>query len=123
MERLVEEIKGLDERGEERSLQEAEVLLRKSKFEEQWRLLKAKDALIVQRSRSRWLKEGDANSRFFHNCLKARMSKNMIKALKENDGWVVSPTEIRRIVVNYFTDHVANDRWEHQRLVISARKC
>lgn len=71
------------------------------------RLLKAKDALIVQRSRSKWIKDGDANTRFFHNCLKVRTSRNSIKALKENDGWVVSPLEVRRRVVNYFTNHLA----------------
>lgn len=54
---LVEDIRVLDEKGEEGALSEFEVGLRKSKFEELWRLLKVKDALIAQRSKSRWLKE------------------------------------------------------------------
>jgi len=66
--------------------------------------------LIVQRSKSRWFKEGDINSKYFHNCVKSRKSRNSIKALRENDGWVVSPFEVRRKVVNYFTNLVANDR-------------
>jgi len=110
--KLVEEIKGLDERGEEGTLEDVDVLNRKSKFEELWKLLKVKDALIVQRSRSRWLKEGDANSRFFHNCVKLRTSRNAIKALKDNDGWLVSPLDICTKVVNYFTNHVVDSRWE-----------
>jgi len=81
-----------------------------------WRILKAKDALIAQRSRSRWLKEGDVNSNFFHKCVKLRKSRNSIKALRENDGWLVSPFEVRRKVVNYFTAHVADDRWERPKL-------
>jgi len=116
VELLVGEIKGLDEKGEEGVLTELEVRLRKSKFEDIWRILRAKDALIAQRSRSRWLKEGDVNSKFFHKCIKARKSRNSIKALRENDGWVVSPFEVRRKVVNYFTEHFAEDRWDMPKL-------
>ena len=89
VEKLVVETQGLDEKGEEGVLSEGEVLDRKQKFEELWRVLKAKDALIVQRSRSKWIKEGDANTSFFHNCLKLRSSKNAIKALKEGDRWLL----------------------------------
>jgi len=53
VEKLVGEIKGLDEKGEEGTLEEGEVRVRKAKFEELWRLLKAKDSSIVERSRSR----------------------------------------------------------------------
>jgi hypothetical protein len=113
---LVEEIRGLDEKGEEGTLSDVEVGLRKSRFEELWRLLKAMDALIAQRSKSRWLEEGDANSKFFHKCLKLRKSRNSIKALKENDGWVVSPFEVRSKVVNFFTNHFSFCRWERPKL-------
>lgn len=116
VERLVVEIKYLDEKCEEGGLTQPEVDLRKEKFEELWKILKAKDALIVQRSRSRWLKEGDTNSKFFHKCVKLRKSRNSIKALKEGDGWVVSPFEVRRKVVNYFTDLFAEERWDRPKL-------
>ena len=114
--RLVEDIKNLDEKGEEGTLTEREVGLQKEMFEELWRLLKAKDALLAQRSRSRWIKEGDANSKFFHKCINLRKQRNSIKVLKENDGWATSPFEVRRKVVNYFTNHFAEDRWERPRL-------
>jgi len=94
VERLVEDIRGPDEKGEEEVLSSVEVESRKCKFKELWRLLKAKDALIAQRSKSRWLKEGDANTKFFHNCVKMRKSRNSIKAIKDNDGWMVSPLEV-----------------------------
>jgi len=116
VEKLVEEINGLDEKGEEGVFSDFEVASRKFKFEDLWRLLKAKDSLIVQRSRSKWLKEGDANSKFFHYCLELRSSRNAIKALKVNDGWVVSPSDVRRKVVGYFTEHVEASTWERPKL-------
>jgi hypothetical protein len=109
-------IKVLDERGEDGVLSEGEVEIRKSKFEELWRILKAKDSLLAQRSRSRWIKEGDENSKFFHKCIKLRKSRNSIKALKENYGWVVSPFEGRRKVVNYLKNHFSEDSWERPKL-------
>jgi ornithine cyclodeaminase/alanine dehydrogenase-like protein (mu-crystallin family) len=50
---LTEEIKGLDEKGEVGGLSDLEVLNRKDKFGELWRLLKGKNAMMVQRSRSK----------------------------------------------------------------------
>jgi len=97
-------------------LSEMEVFIRKSKFQELWRILKAKDVLIIQRSRSRWLKEGDTNSKFFHKCLKLRASRNAIKALRVNEGWMMSPSDVRRKVVEYLTNHVAANGWERPRM-------
>lgn len=116
VERLVEEIKELDEKGEEVGLEEEEIESRKAKFCDLWRILKARDASIVQRSRATWLKEGDANTKYFHSCIKRRSSSNSIKALKVGDGWAVSPTDVRKEVVDYFTTHVANPLCDRPKL-------
>jgi len=114
--KMVEDIHALDVRGEEVGLSGEEVQRRKSLFGDLWKILKAKDANMVQRARSRWLKNGDANTKYFHKCVKLRCSRNSIKALKVGDGWVQSPMDVRRVVVDFFTNHVASTVWERPKL-------
>jgi hypothetical protein len=63
---LVEDIKVKDLKGEEGTLSAGDVEIRKKFFSDLWRLLKSKELMVVQRSRSRWLREGDANTCYFH---------------------------------------------------------
>lgn len=46
------------------------------------------DSLTYQRSRVRWFKEGDANTSFFHACVKRRKRSNAVLTLKVDDGWM-----------------------------------
>ncbi|MCI20091.1 RNA-directed DNA polymerase (Reverse transcriptase), partial [Trifolium medium] len=81
MKKLVEDIQDLDVRGEIMGLAPHEVNLRKALCEDFWKLQKFKEASIVQRSRSKWLSQGDANSKFFHRCVLTRKKRNSIVAL------------------------------------------
>jgi hypothetical protein len=107
---LVEDIKDLDVKGELVVLSEEEVDSRKRKFSELWHLLKSKDSLIVQRSRARWLKEGDANTRYFHKCLKGRRSSNSIRALQVGGVWVDTPLLIRQATIDFFKQQFCRSR-------------
>ena len=63
------------------------MVTRKRLFKDFWRLSKSKESLIAQRSRSKWMREGDTNSKYFHMCVKSRTSWNSIKALKVDGEW------------------------------------
>jgi hypothetical protein len=106
---LVEDIKDIDVRGELMGLSEREVENRKNFFETLWHLLKSKELLIMPRSRALWLKDGDANTSYFHNCVKQRGSSNAIRALLVDGDWVKSPLLIRQATVNLFSSHFI--RW------------
>ncbi|MCH84503.1 LINE-1 reverse transcriptase like, partial [Trifolium medium] len=108
IEELVVEIRVLDTRGEEEGLSNEEVESRKEKFRVLWKLLKNNEALMFQRARSKWLKEGDANTKFFHGSVKARSKKNLISALRSGDVWLESPTLIKEAVSSYFVNHVSS---------------
>jgi hypothetical protein len=102
---LIDEIHDLDVKSEDIGLSDVEVVTRKSKFTNLWNLLKSKEAVLFQRSRSKCLREGDANSKYFHGCVKARAKRNAILALKVGDNWLESPPLVRSAVEEFFANH------------------
>jgi hypothetical protein len=105
---IIDDIKELDVRGEVVGLSDQEVILRKVLFQDLWRRLKSKDSAIFQSSRSKWLRQGDANSKFFHRCVAARGSVNSILALKVGGVWLESSAHIREAVASYFEAHFSS---------------
>lgn len=53
-----------------------------------WSNLHLKECLLKQKSRHKWIKEGDLNSRFFHGMLNMRRRRNNIVALVTGSGRV-----------------------------------
>ncbi|KAK2456934.1 hypothetical protein QL285_004253 [Trifolium repens] len=92
--KLIYEILALDLKSESVGLVDEEVVKRKKLFEDLWQTLKSIDALTYQRARSNWLKEGDLNSRYFHNCINMRTRRNLVVALRTHSGWVEGPVRI-----------------------------
>ncbi|MCI39965.1 RNA-directed DNA polymerase (Reverse transcriptase), partial [Trifolium medium] len=83
IEELTNAIEALELKSESVGLGAVELAIRKKKFEDLWVLLKSKDRMEFQKSRSRWLTEGDANTSYFHACVKGRKRSNSIVALKK----------------------------------------
>ncbi|GAU47483.1 hypothetical protein TSUD_265550 [Trifolium subterraneum] len=114
--RLVEQIEALDLKSELAGLSGGEVEVRRLLFDELWVVLKSIDASIFQRSRSRWLKEGDVNTKYFHSHIKARGRLNTIYALLTDSGWVEGPINVRHAMMSFFQQHFANDEWNRPTL-------
>jgi hypothetical protein len=93
-----------------------EVALRKNLFAQMWHLKISKESILAQRSRTRWLKEGDSNSRYFHACIKSRKKKNFIRALRVGDEWLETPSLIRNATVEFFAHHFASEQWSRPQL-------
>ncbi|KAL8531213.1 hypothetical protein ACS0TY_008005 [Phlomoides rotata] len=63
--------------------------------------LKDKDNLLLQKARYNWIKDGDANTRFFHNCINKRRKNNEITKIKLGGEWVEEATEVKKGLVEY----------------------
>lgn len=63
-----------------------------------------------QRSRVKWLKDGDRNSSFFHATTVQRRGRNRIERLKNSNGeWVEGQCEIFQLITSHFQEVYTSD--------------
>ncbi|XP_058784197.1 uncharacterized protein LOC131658967 [Vicia villosa] len=74
-----------------------------------WFNLKLKENMLIQKSRMRWLNNGDENTRFFHNTVKERRRLNRICMVDSNEGVASSVNEVKETVRNHFEDKFKED--------------
>lgn len=76
-----------------------------SKLKEEFaKMLRWEADILFQKTREKWLKEGDRNTKYFHAIIKDRRRKNTLK-LTQADGRVISDNkEIIEGAVEYFRD-------------------
>ena len=73
-------------------------------------ILYREEMLWLQRSRVSWLKEGDRNTKFFHQRVAWRTRKNKIRQLKQADGtWTSETGCMAGMINNYFSDLYTKD--------------
>lgn len=70
----------------------------------------ALESFYMQKSRIRWLKDGDANTRFFHRAVIAHQANNLIKHLMGEDGVKVeNDDQIKEMIVAFYTHLLGSD--------------
>lgn len=68
-----------------------------------WQQVRHKESLIRQKSRHKWILEGDANTRFFHASLQQRRRKNQLVSFKKGDTWVEGVENVKKEVKIHFS--------------------
>ena len=56
----------------------------------------------MQQSRIKWLKEGDANTAFFHASTRARRARNTIRNIEANDSLVTDQQHIIQLFIDRY---------------------
>ncbi|KAF1881640.1 hypothetical protein Lal_00039857 [Lupinus albus] len=87
------DIHDLDLKGEAMNLTDDEVLRRSNL----WAARSSKHNLLFQKSRSKWLKEDDTNSKYFHGLVNSRKRNNTILGLDINGDWIEDVTGVRHV--------------------------
>ncbi|PNX81845.1 cysteine-rich receptor-like protein kinase [Trifolium pratense] len=81
-----------------------------------WEQLHFKESLIKQKSRMKWVREGDSNTRFFHASLKSRRRRNQLVMIRKGDNWIQGVENVKLEVKNYFTRNFTED-WHNRPFV------
>ncbi|GKV08884.1 hypothetical protein SLEP1_g20455 [Rubroshorea leprosula] len=98
-------------KNEDFMLEEDEVHERQEGFQEIWDMLRKREALWRQKSRSNWVKLGDANTRFFHKIANGRKACNGIVGLSCDGQWVEEPEMVKKVAVDYFQKFFCGESW------------
>lgn len=66
-------------------------------------VLEQEEMIWFQKSREKWIVEGDRNTKFFHTSTIIRRRRNMIEMLKNDEGsWVTNAQDLEKIAVEYY---------------------
>jgi hypothetical protein len=95
----------LDVKGEADALSEADLEDLHGISSDIHSLSRLNASICWQQSRSTWLKEGDANTKFFHSVLASRRRGNTISAIQVDGVTVEGVHPIRQAVFSHFESH------------------
>ena len=68
--------------------------LKKSLQEQLWSAALAYESMLRQKSRVKWLREGDRNSSYFHRIINHRRRVNALQGLCIDGGWIHDPNSV-----------------------------
>ncbi|KAL5190603.1 U-box domain-containing protein 14 [Glycine soja] len=87
----------------DRPLGDDEVQTMKSIQQELWEISFAHESILRQKSRIRWLREGDNSTTFFHKSINFRRHYNAIQGMFIEGTWVQNPKLIKDQAVSFFS--------------------
>lgn len=67
-----------------------------------WRDIRLKESLLCQKSRDRWIREGDSNTKYFHSLLKFRRRRSNLLLMDESGALIEDVEEVKLRVKTHF---------------------
>lgn len=106
----------LDFKGETSELDEVEEAELHELSENLHSLARIHTSMCWQKSRLLWLREGDANTKFFHAVMSSRRRRNAIQTIQVNGVQTDGVEGIREAVFNHFSSHFKKVQVERPRI-------
>ncbi|KAL4353692.1 hypothetical protein GQ457_06G031150 [Hibiscus cannabinus] len=73
-----------------------------------WKELRSEESVWLQKSRLRWFKEGDRNTKFFHLVASNRRRSNSLKGIRYKGASLFEPSKILRCAYEFFSEAYNN---------------
>ncbi|GKV12050.1 hypothetical protein SLEP1_g23252 [Rubroshorea leprosula] len=108
--------KELISKGEQGQLTEEEINKRKEAFLDLWKNMNTKERMAQQKSRKTWLVNGDANTKFFHNCVKGKWKTTEMNSIQIKDSQLVDPTIMKEEIANFFENMFKEENCKRPKL-------
>ena len=99
---LLAQIEEFDNYDDDDALQEDERIMRVDLLSQLRSLEEKEEAMLKQKSRVEWIKNGDSNSKFFHSKLRWRRAQNDLVGIRINDTWCDDPQRVKSQVKQFF---------------------
>ncbi|XP_057425790.1 uncharacterized protein LOC130719169 [Lotus japonicus] len=105
---IVKRLQDLDVVAENVGLSIEETKERQQVQAEFWRIAKLNESLLFQKSRLRWIKEGDMNTKYFHSIVNWKRKTDSIVGLVMDGSWVEDVTRVKERVKEFFEEKFQN---------------
>ncbi|GLT47337.1 hypothetical protein SLA2020_210420 [Shorea laevis] len=110
-------VEQLNMKNEDCDLEEFELSQRREGVQKMWDIFRKREAIWRQKSRSNWVKLGDANTRFFHKVANGRKAQNNIMGLMCDGSWVEELGLVKKEIAKYFSKVFQGDSWNRPKPV------
>ena len=114
--RIEEELNKLEEETSHRQLSIQEGMRLRQLQEALWTAAQAYESLLRQKTRVRWLKQGDCNSRYFHLMMNATRRNNYLKGVMVDGNWVHEPALVKEEVKSFFSNRYQESDYQRPTL-------
>lgn len=101
-EALSKVVEALDKEGESRELSLEEIIMRQDALRRIWAFNHMEEISWRWKSRVRWLKEGDKNTRFFHLMASMRSRVNFLVRIRGGGKFLGNTSEIKDGIARFF---------------------
>ncbi|GKU90763.1 hypothetical protein SLEP1_g4714 [Rubroshorea leprosula] len=109
-------IADLDKKGEGQQLSEEEIEERREGFAELWKNTRIKNRMWQQKAKRTWLREGDANTAFYHKCFQNRKRRNEINSILVNGRRCEEVAVVKEEIAKHFQNLFTEEMWSRPKL-------